>query len=63
MVSPDVGGVVRARRFAIMLKTDLAIVDKRRSYEVANFCEVMEIIGEVRDKTAILVDDITVVSR
>lgn len=58
VVSPDVGGVVRARRFAVMLKTDLAIVDKRRSYEVANFCEVMDIIGEVQGKTAILVDDI-----
>ncbi len=58
VVSPDVGGVVRARRFAVMLKTDLAIVDKRRSYEVANFCEVMDIIGEVQGKTALLVDDI-----
>ena len=58
VVSPDVGGVVRARHFAVMLKADLAIVDKRRSYEVANFCEVMEIIGEVNGKTAILVDDI-----
>jgi ribose-phosphate pyrophosphokinase len=58
VVSPDVGGVVRARHFAVMLKTDLAIVDKRRSYEVANFCEVMDIIGEVSGKIAILVDDI-----
>jgi len=58
VVAPDVGGVVRARHFAVMLKADLAIVDKRRSYEVANFCEVMDIIGEVNGKTAILVDDI-----
>ena len=58
IVSPDVGGVVRARHFAVMLKADLAIVDKRRSYEVANFCEVMDIIGEVEGKIAILVDDI-----
>ena len=58
VVSPDVGGVVRARHFAVMLKADLAIVDKRRSYEVANFCEVMDIIGDVYGKTAILVDDI-----
>ena len=57
VVSPDVGGVVRARRFAVMLKTDLAFVDKRRSYEAANFCEVMDIIGEVNGKVAILVDD------
>ncbi|MDR1873966.1 MAG: ribose-phosphate pyrophosphokinase [Synergistaceae bacterium] len=58
VVSPDVGGVVRARHFAVMLKCDLAIVDKRRSYEVANFCEVMDIIGGVQGKVAILVDDI-----
>jgi len=58
VVAPDVGGVVRARHFAVMLKADLAIVDKRRSYEVANFCEVMDIIGEVNGKIAILVDDI-----
>lgn len=58
VVAPDVGGVVRARRFAVRLNSDLAIVDKRRSHEVANFCEVMEIIGEVEGKTAILVDDI-----
>ncbi|MBQ7262475.1 MAG: ribose-phosphate diphosphokinase, partial [Synergistaceae bacterium] len=58
VVSPDVGGVARARKFAVMLKADLAIVDKRRSHEVANVCEVMEIIGDVRGRTAILVDDI-----
>lgn len=58
VVSPDVGGVVRARRFAGRLKADLAIVDKRRSHEVANFSEVMDIIGEVEGKTAVLVDDI-----
>ena len=58
VVSPDVGGVVRARKFAGRLKADLAIVDKRRSHEVANFSEVMDIIGEVEGKTAVLVDDI-----
>ena len=58
VVSPDVGGVSRARSFTIMLKSDLAIVDKRRSHEVANVSEVMDIIGEVEGKTAILVDDI-----
>lgn len=58
VVSPDVGGVVRARKFAVMLKADLAIVDKRRSYEVANYCELMDIIGDVKGKAAILVDDI-----
>ncbi|MBN1333110.1 MAG: ribose-phosphate pyrophosphokinase [Synergistales bacterium] len=58
VVAPDVGGVVRARRFAVQLNADLAIVDKRRSHEVANFCEVMDIIGVVKGKTVILVDDI-----
>jgi ribose-phosphate pyrophosphokinase len=58
VVSPDVGGVVRARKFAVSLNADLAIVDKRRSHDVANYCEIMEIIGKVKGKTAILVDDI-----
>lgn len=59
VVSPDIGGVVRARKFAELLgNADLAIVDKRRSHEVANMCEVMEIIGNIEGKTAILVDDI-----
>ena len=59
VVSPDIGGVVRARKFAEQIgNADLAIVDKRRSHEVANTCEVMEIIGNVEGKTAVLVDDI-----
>ena len=58
VVSPDIGGVVRARKFAGQLNADLAIVDKRRSYEKANSCQVMEIIGDVRGKDVILVDDI-----
>lgn len=59
VVSPDIGGVVRARKFAEQIgNADLAIVDKRRSHEVANTCEVMEIIGSVEGKTAVLVDDI-----
>lgn len=63
VVSPDIGGVVRARRFAELISSagfsaELAIADKRRSHEIANFCEVMEIIGHVEGKTAILVDDI-----
>jgi len=59
VVSPDIGGVVRARKFAEQIgNADLAIVDKRRSHEVANICEVMEIIGNIEGKTAILVDDI-----
>lgn len=59
VVSPDIGGVVRARKFAELIgNAELAIVDKRRSHEVANICEVMEIIGNIEGKTAILVDDI-----
>lgn len=56
MVSPDVGGVVRARAMAKKMNTDLAIIDKRR--EKAGVSEVMNIIGEVDGKHCILVDDI-----
>jgi len=56
MVSPDVGGVARARSLAKHLNnTELAIVDKRRPN--ANVSEVMNIIGDVKDKTCIIVDD------
>jgi|TARA_B100000795_G_scaffold86973_1_gene63298 ribose-phosphate pyrophosphokinase len=55
VVSPDVGGVVRARALAKQLNTDLAIIDKRR--EKANESQVMHIIGDVTDRTCILVDD------
>lgn len=58
VVAPDVGGMVRARKFAGQLKADLAVVDKRRSHEAANFCEVMDVIGDVEGKTVVLVDDI-----
>ena len=54
--SPDVGGVVRARAFAKRMGAGLAIADKRR--EKAGVSEVMHIIGEVRDKTCVLLDDI-----
>ena len=56
MVSPDVGGVVRARAIAKRLETDLAIIDKRR--DRAGQSEVMHVIGEVEGRTCILVDDI-----
>ena len=56
MVSPDVGGVVRARHLAKRLDADLAIIDKRR--EKAGISEVMHVIGEVKDKVCIMVDDI-----
>ncbi|MFC4272840.1 ribose-phosphate diphosphokinase [Sneathiella chungangensis] len=56
IVSPDVGGVVRARAYAKRLDADLAIVDKRR--EKAGVSEVMNIIGDVKGQRCILVDDI-----
>jgi ribose-phosphate pyrophosphokinase len=56
IVSPDVGGVFRARQIARRLDVDLAIVDKRR--ERAGVSEVMNIIGEVEGRHCILVDDI-----
>ena len=56
IVSPDVGGVVRARGMAKKLNADLAIVDKRR--EQAGVSEVMNIIGEVKGRHCILADDI-----
>jgi len=56
VVSPDVGGVVRARALATRLNTDLAIVDKRRPK--AGVSEVMNIIGEVEGRPCILIDDI-----
>lgn len=55
VVSPDVGGVVRARAVAKQLNTDLAIIDKRR--EKANESQVMHIIGDVTGRTCVLVDD------
>jgi len=56
IVSPDVGGVVRARALAKSLDADLAIIDKRR--ERAGVSEVMNIIGDVSNRHCILVDDI-----
>lgn len=56
VVSPDVGSVSRSRKFAEKLEVPLAIIDKRRPR--ANVCEIMNIIGDVRGKRAILVDDI-----
>lgn len=55
MVSPDAGGVERTRAFAKRLNSGLAIIDKRR--DKPNECEAMHVIGDVRGKTAILVDD------
>ena len=55
VVSPDVGGVVRARALAKRLDADLVIIDKRRDH--ANQSEVMNIIGAVEGKNCILIDD------
>ncbi|WP_440615381.1 ribose-phosphate pyrophosphokinase [Cysteiniphilum sp. 6C5] len=56
VVSPDVGGVVRARAMAKALNTDLAIIDKRR--QKANESEVMNIIGDINGRHCLIVDDI-----
>lgn len=55
VVSPDHGGVTRARKLAEFLKSPIAIVDKRRPR--ANVAEIMSIVGDVSDKTAIIIDD------
>ena len=56
IVSPDVGGVVRARAFAKRINASLVIIDKRR--EKGGESEVMNIIGDVKDKTCVILDDI-----
>jgi len=56
IVSPDVGGVVRARACAKILGSDLAIIDKRRPKP--NVSEVMNIIGDVKGRTCVIIDDI-----
>ncbi len=55
VVSPDAGGVERARAFAKRLAADLAIIDKRRS--APNVAKAMAVIGNVKDKVAIILDD------
>ncbi|MEC9234957.1 MAG: ribose-phosphate pyrophosphokinase [Pseudomonadota bacterium] len=56
IVSPDVGGVVRARAYAKRLGASLAIIDKRREH--ANVSEVMNVIGDIKGKKCVMVDDI-----
>jgi ribose-phosphate pyrophosphokinase len=56
VVSPDTGGVVRARAIAKRIDAELAIIDKRR--EAAGVSEVMNVIGDVKDRDCILIDDI-----
>jgi len=55
VVSPDIGGVVRARALAKQLEVDLAIIDKRRPR--ANVAEIMNIIGEIQGRSCIIMDD------
>jgi len=55
VVSPDVGGVVRARALAKQLNCDLAIIDKRRPR--ANVSEVMHVIGDIEDRNCVVMDD------
>ena len=55
IVSPDAGGVERARSFAKMLQCSIAIIDKRR--EAANISQIMNVIGEVEEKDTIILDD------
>ena len=57
VVSPDVGGVTRARAFAKKLNAPIAILDKRRPVDKHNTVEVINIIGEIKGKTCIMVDD------
>jgi ribose-phosphate pyrophosphokinase len=56
VVSPDAGGVERARAFAKRLNAPLAIIDKRR--EEANIAEVMNVVGDVKGRNCLLVDDL-----
>lgn len=56
VVSPDMGGVPRARSLAELLKCPIAIIDKRRPND--NVAEIMNVVGEVEGKTAILIDDL-----
>jgi len=57
IVSPDAGGVERARAFAKRLNVDLAIIDKRR--DAPNQAKAMAVIGDVTDKVAVILDDMT----
>ncbi|MBL4936894.1 ribose-phosphate diphosphokinase [Clostridium sp. YIM B02515] len=56
VVSPDLGSVTRARKFADKLHAPIAIIDKRRPK--ANVSEIMNVIGDIKDKTVILIDDV-----
>jgi ribose-phosphate pyrophosphokinase len=57
VVSPDTGGAERARAYAKRLNADLALADKRREKDRANVVEVMNIVGEVRGRNTLIIDD------
>lgn len=57
VVAPDAGGVERARAYAKRLDAELAIIDKRRDYDRLGEVEVLHVVGDVEDRTALIVDD------
>lgn len=57
VVSPDTGGAERARAYAKRLNTDLALADKRREKDRANVVEIMNIVGDVRGRNTLIIDD------
>ena len=57
VVAPDAGGVERARAYAKRLDAELAIIDKRRDYERLGEVEVLHVVGEVKGRTALIIDD------
>jgi len=57
VVAPDSGGVERARAYAKRLDAELAIIDKRREKDKMNVVEIMNVVGDVRDKNCLIVDD------
>jgi ribose-phosphate pyrophosphokinase len=57
VVAPDAGGVERARAYAKRLSAELAIIDKRRDYDRLGEVEVLHVVGDVRGRTALIIDD------
>jgi ribose-phosphate pyrophosphokinase len=57
VVAPDAGGVERARAYAKRLDAELAIIDKRRDYDRLGEVEVLHVVGDVENRTALIVDD------
>ncbi len=57
IISPDVGGTARARAYAARLKVPLGVIDKRRDPNIPNKAEALNVIGDVKDKQVVIVDD------